>query len=120
MSKEIWNHLVEFTENEIAPMTNAVLSRETRLVEDLGLIGDDADEFMGNFSKEFAVEGGDFEFDDYFPPEGFDLIGMVGGLFSRDGGAKTITLGMLEHAAELGVWDTDQINSHLASGAEAV
>ena len=66
MSEEIWNRLVEFTENEITPKTDAVLSRETRLVEDLGLIGDDADEFMGDFSKEFAVEGGDFEFSDYF------------------------------------------------------
>lgn len=120
MSEEIWNRLVEFTENEITPKTGAVLSRETRLVEDLGLIGDDADEFMGDFSKEFAVEGGDFEFSDYFPPEGFDLVGMVGGLFSRDSEAGTITLGMPEHAAELGVWDTDRINSHLASGAEAV
>ncbi len=111
MDKEIWNRLVEFTRKETDSPVGSVFSRKTRLVEDLGLIGDDADEFMGNFSNAFSVKSGDFEFDNYFPPEGFNLVGMIGALFSKGNDAKPITLGMLEHAIELGLWNSDQIES---------
>ena len=114
MNEEIWKRLVKFVGDEISSSTALKISRNTKLVEDLGLIGDDADDFMGKFSQLFSVGGGDFRFDDYFPPEGFDLVGLIGGIFTEkreNPKFAPLTLGMLEHAAKLGVWDTGKINS---------
>jgi hypothetical protein len=45
------------------------ISKETRLGEDLGIIGDDADEFLEDFSSEFKVDISNMIFHDYFPDE---------------------------------------------------
>ncbi len=46
------------------------LNRNSSLSEDLGIEGDDANDFMQAFSKTFDVELTNFVFDKYFYPEG--------------------------------------------------
>jgi hypothetical protein len=113
MSEEIWEKLVEFVVTETSPPANLVLSKQTDLVEDLNLVGDDADNFMGKFADEFRVEAGDFDFNDYFPAEGFNPFATVGGLFSnklKGKSLKPITLGMLEKAIQSGVWKANMFD----------
>jgi hypothetical protein len=46
------------------------LSTETRLGEDLKIIGDDAEEFLKEFAAQFNVDMSGMVFSDYFPEEG--------------------------------------------------
>jgi acyl carrier protein len=45
------------------------LSPDTRIYHDLGVTGDDADEFLEAFRREFGVDMANFNFDDHFTPE---------------------------------------------------
>lgn len=112
MTEDIWERIISLVEREVAPPKTLVLTRETDLVEDLGLSGDDADDFMGKYAEEFAVDAGDFDFSAYFPPEGFDPIGIFGRLISgsaKKNAIQPLTLGMLEKAAQNGVWKTEEL-----------
>ncbi len=46
-----------------------ILSIETRLGEDLRIIGDDADELLTEFSSTFHVDMSEMDFNTYFPSE---------------------------------------------------
>jgi len=83
------------------------LDERTELVADLGLVGDDAFEFMERFAEEFQVDTGDFEFTRYFDAEGLSLHG----LFKKTDVKPVITLGMLAMAAGLGVWDSRRLQA---------
>jgi Protein of unknown function (DUF1493) len=98
-SKNTWNELLQFVRQFTSLPESFVLTRQTNLVNDLGLDGDDADEFMAAYTKHFNVEAGDFQYSDYFGPEGFDLIGD---LIGKKPPLKPLTLGMLETAANMG------------------
>lgn len=51
---------------------------QSRLLEDLGLDGDDAAAFMTAFAREFAVDLQDFPFSRHFGPEGMPLrVGLA-------------------------------------------
>lgn len=50
------------------------LSPSTTTTSQLGIDGDDADEFMQEFSKRFAVDLSDFRFTDYFGNEASALL----------------------------------------------
>lgn len=53
---------------------------DTRLVEDLGIDGDDAVELIEAFCEEFEIEDmSDFNFSNYFGPEGCNPIGDIFG-----------------------------------------
>ncbi len=103
------------------------LTMGTRIGEDLRLIGDDADEFLDKFSKEFAVDLSEFPFSDYFPDEGSasmhfytgrqmnrpkkpalsllrKLDSLVWGLFARRHSFKTLTVQNLYECARTGKW----------------
>ena len=54
-----------------------VISRETDLVLDLGLIGDDAFQFMELYSSCFEVLPGDYIFSNYFESEGLWLLPSI-------------------------------------------
>lgn len=57
---------------------------ETRINFDLGLDGDDADEFLMAYSKKFNVDLSKLEFYNYFNVEGISIIqGLVRFLFSK-------------------------------------
>lgn len=50
----------------------------TTLEKDLGITGDDADEFMYAFFTHFNVDYSNFEIGKYFYGEGFDLFNIIG------------------------------------------
>jgi hypothetical protein len=104
--KDSWTELVQFIRQFTALPESFAMTRQTNLVEDIGLDGDDADEFMAAYAKHFNVSPGDFQYSDYFGPEGFDPIGSILDLIRRKPPLKPLTLGMLETAANVGEWDT--------------
>lgn len=79
-----------------------LLTRQTELVNDLGLTGDDAFEFMEKYATKFDIDKGDYEWSNYFDPEGLWLLPS----FRKKQVKKPITLGMLELAARMGTWDS--------------
>lgn len=82
-----------------------VLTRETRLYKDLKIDGDDAFELLKIYEKKFNVDMQDFNYVDYFAPEGIDLLGALKRLFGLEKKKlKEITLGDMEKAALIGRW----------------
>jgi hypothetical protein len=94
-----------FLQEPLAP------TRDTDLVTDLGLIGDDAFEFMERYAAVLEVKQGDYDASDYFEPEG---LWLLPGLRKRKP-KKRITLGMLESAAREGEWNSAQLAATCAS-----
>ena len=83
------------------------LSRETELLSDLGIDGDDAVEFLEDFSKEFSVDVSQLVFDKYFNQESLDSVNLISSIFSKKKRKMLlpITLGMLEECSKKGQWD---------------
>ena len=81
-------------------------TKQTDLVADLGLVGDDATEFMDRYATAFNVKQGDYETTAYFDAEGLWLLPG----FRKRKEKKHITLGMLYLAVKSGVWDSAQLN----------
>lgn len=50
-------------------LTSCEISLSSRLGEDLRLVGDDAEEFLKEFSEQFNLDLSDMNFNDYFPDE---------------------------------------------------
>ncbi len=87
------------------------LGPETRLREDLGMEGDDAVEFLEEFSKRFDVDLGKFEFHKHFGPEVAynPLIVLIDFIFKRpprypDLGKYPVTVKHLILVAENKKW----------------
>lgn len=118
--------ILTFVRREL-PDYKGELTMGTRIGEDLRLIGDDADEFLDKFSKEFAVDLTAFPFSDYFPDEGSasmhfytgrqmsrsenpalsllrKLDSLIWGLFARRRSFKTMTVQDLYESARRGKW----------------
>lgn len=105
-----WSELDAFVRKEVGLRETKVLSPATRLWEDLGQTGDDANEFMGRFFERFAVDTGDFDFHRYFLMEG---EGPLYSLFRRlilrkrqSRKREPVTLAMLHRAALDRKWDS--------------
>lgn len=81
------------------------LTRDTHLVSDLGLTGDDAFEFMEQYASLFGVKRGDYDPSDYFEPESLWLLPRLKKYKSK----QRITLGMLEMAAREGEWNSARL-----------
>lgn len=84
------------------------ISLETRLYHDIGLDGEDAEEFIEAFSEAFDVDMNGFEFYRYFNKEGLDSLALFGSLFKAKRNQKPldeITVEMLEHAALKKRWN---------------
>lgn len=86
------------------------LSINSRLFEDLGLEGDDALEFMDSYFEKFKVDSADFQFGDYFGPEGFDLIGLLINLIfdflrGNSQSLKPLRISDLINSAQQGMWE---------------
>lgn len=111
------------------PTYKGALTMDTRVGEDLRLIGDDADEFLDKFSKEFDVDFSEFTFNDYFPDEGSasmhfymgrqmnrsenpvlsllqKLDSLIWKLFARRRSFKTMTVQDLYESARMGKWNS--------------
>ncbi|MDH5381448.1 MAG: DUF1493 family protein [Cyclobacteriaceae bacterium] len=89
----------EFVVKERGKYRNPLI-RETALEQDLKITGDDSDEFILAFSKEFNVDISDFDIGKYFSDEGGLSILHV--LFGKKTGKTPLTLGDLEKAVETG------------------
>lgn len=49
-----------------AGVSEATIRAETRLLHDLGLWGDDAEELLADLGRHFNIDWSGFEFDGYF------------------------------------------------------
>lgn len=118
--------ILTFVRREL-PNYKGELAIGTRIGEDLRLIGDDADEFLDKFSKEFDVDLSELPFNEYFPGEGSasmhfytgrqmessgntallllrKLDSLIWGLFARRRSFKTMTVQDLYESARTGKW----------------
>jgi acyl carrier protein len=88
------------------------LMRETTLEKDLGMSGDDAVEFILEFSKKFNVDVSKFEIKKYFFPEGDSVLPAIIRFFAgkKNPKQKELTLGDLEKAVIAGRLDEEVIN----------
>ena len=104
------------------------LSLNTRIGEDLLILGDDAHDLLIEFSKEFSVDLSDMYFDDYFPSEAssamkyylsctakgnskniiinsFKLLDcLFRRVLTKRVVYKTLTINDLVYAAKIGIW----------------
>lgn len=116
MNKEVSVQLQDFIKKERwdykFPLTNS-----TRLYDDLSIYGDDANDILIAFGKEFNVDVSNFMAADYFKGEGgVDFVTPIINLFKKNKikpiqATKTLTLGHLEKAIQAGRLDEDVINS---------
>jgi hypothetical protein len=113
MAYTTWIQLESFVRREIGMRPYWPVHRADRLEQDLDLTGDDASDFMGKFFAHFPVDPGDYAFDRYFRAAGFDPLGRLATLFSRKlrrrYDREPLTVGMLEQAIDLGVWDSRRL-----------
>ena len=87
------------------------LTRETQLQRDLRIWGDDADEILIGFSKQFNVDVSQFPIGDYFEDEGCDSLSSIVRLFSKRSKVpkKVLTIRDLEKAVLAGRLDAEVI-----------
>lgn len=78
------------------------IGKNTEIEKDLGVTGDDAEDFILKFSKKFKVDISKFQFTDYFNDEP--------SVFSFGRSVKTLTIGHLEKAIQAGRLDDNIIN----------
>jgi len=105
-SDDIWLSILQFLFRKRGAY-KIEFSRETELLSDLGIDGDDAVEFLEDFSKEFSVDVSHLEFDKYFNQESLDSVNLISSIFSKKKRKMflPITLGMLEECSKKGQWD---------------
>ena len=112
MSEENFDRLKHFIVNEVGVEEEEV-TKEAKIEDDLGIYGDDSDEFLIAFGKEFNVDVSQFPIGDYFSPEGdFILPAIIRFLTNRKKRQrKVLTVGHLEKAVIAGRLDEEVINS---------
>nr|WP_057926574.1 DUF1493 family protein [Burkholderia ambifaria] len=108
-----WDEIEVFVRSEVGLGNSVPLSVATRLWEDRGQTGDEADDFMGHFFERFSIDTGDFDFHRYFLMEG---DGMLYSWFWRrvlrkphDLKRESVTLAMLYRAAVERKWDAGRL-----------
>lgn len=86
-----------------------ILNYDIRIYHDLNIYGDDADELLEKYAKEFNVDISFFKFTDYFPEEGDILISTLIRILSLKQRTKykELKISDLIHAAETGILDLD-------------
>lgn len=115
--QEVSAELEAFIRKEVGLSPKKALNPSDTLEDDPGITGDDADEFMGAFSKRFNVKPGDFDFLRYFEMEGFSIwpFSVFTNWLHRRRGIKKhdqrepLTVAMLQQAIDSGVWDTERL-----------
>jgi hypothetical protein len=76
------------------------LKPSTRIKQDLGIKGADAYEFLDVFVKRFGIDASNFDFNEYFEPEGDNILfASIRSFFGKkEKSKKVLTLGDLENA----------------------
>lgn len=84
----------------------------SKLEDDLGLTGDDAVEFILDFSRKFNVDISNFVISDYFSNEAFNFIGLIINFFKHKEVVikKALTVDDLVRIIEIGKMDDEIIN----------
>lgn len=112
MSDEIFERLKQFITDQGFGYTlpfplifkKKELARDMTLEKDLGITGDDSEDFLIAFGKEFNVDVSKFPVGDYFKDEGDPLL-------SSSRKVKPLTVGQLEKAVMAGRLDEEVINN---------
>jgi hypothetical protein len=88
------------------------ITRDTTIEDDLAITGDDADEFLVAFGKEFNVDVSKFPAGDYFDDEGDPILPAIIRFLTnkKKRKRKPLTVGQLEKAIIAGRLDEDVIN----------
>jgi hypothetical protein len=115
MSSEIFNKLKVFVWEQGLGYTypfpllfkKKQITRETAIEKDLGITGDDADEFLIAFGKEFNVDVNQFSIGDYFGDEGDPILPAIIRFLTgrKEREKKILTIGHLEKAVIAGRLD---------------
>ena len=102
-----YEKVIGFITSETGYSEDKILIK-TRLYHDVGLDGDEAEEFIEAFAEAFNVDMKGFEFYRYFNKEGLDSLALLGSLFKTKRDQKPldeITVEMLEQAALKKRWN---------------
>lgn len=97
--------LKDFINNEMWP-SDIDITRHTRIEADLGITGDDAEEFIIAYSKKYNVDVSEFMAADYFDAEGISLI------LSRNPNNKHLTIEHLIRGIITGKLNEEIINNN--------
>ena len=103
----ICQDLVNFIVIKTGFSNPTTISSQTTINYDIGLDGDDADEFMEAYFDHFMVECGNYDWSRYFGEEGFNPISVLIEILKRKPVPKPLSFGMLKLAAKMGKWDTE-------------
>lgn len=101
MKEEIFNDLVAFIHSQSRGL-DIPITMETSMENDLGITGDDGEDFIVEFSKKYSVDISNFYFTKYFYPEP-SMIPMPKEI-------KILTVGHLMKAIEERRLDDNVIN----------
>ncbi|MBB5423620.1 hypothetical protein HDG40_001764 [Paraburkholderia sp. JPY158] len=115
---EVSAELEEFLREKIGIPPKIEIKPSSSLEDDFGVTGDDASKLINTFAITFNVQPGDFEFLRYFNMEGFSVwpFSILTRYLLKLRGVKDyknkepITVGMLQRAIELGVWDSQRVS----------
>ncbi|MGF6471175.1 hypothetical protein QFZ89_006425 [Paraburkholderia youngii] len=115
---EVSAELEEFLREKIGSPPKISIKPSSSLEDDFGVTGDDASKLINTFAITFNVQPGDFEFLRYFNMEGFSVwpFSILARYVLKLRGVKDyknkepITVGMLQRAIELGVWDSQRVS----------
>lgn len=113
MGRVSWEDLTAFVREETGLRPSKTLTCSTRLWEDLGLTGDEADDFMHDFFQRFEVDPEGYDFHRYFLIEG---EGLLYSLFRRwilrkphTFKRESITLGLLYQVTQTRRWSSRSV-----------
>ena len=98
----LYNRILDFVSSETR--TRKHLSGKTDIARDVGVDGDEAEEFMLKFQSEFDVDLSNFRFDRYFGGEGFMLIPFIKSLLGKGEVREPLTISLLFDAAKHRRW----------------
>jgi acyl carrier protein len=112
MNDELFNKVKEFTVEQAA-VTEAEVTENASLENDLGVYGDDAVEFILAYGKEFNVDVSRFMAADYFDGEGDVILPSIIRAITgkKKSPKKTLTLNHLVKGVIAGRLDEEVINS---------
>ncbi|MDP3024437.1 MAG: DUF1493 family protein [candidate division Zixibacteria bacterium] len=118
MNNDILEKIKDFVAENLV-VKKEKLTAGTRLLEDLGIDGDDAAEFIEVFSKKFDIDMTDFVFEKHFGQEGFNpLMFLYRFLFNRKKlQFTTITLSDLLEVVQQKKWPK-KLRSEIENGPE--
>ncbi|WP_167759994.1 DUF1493 family protein [Paraburkholderia pallida] len=109
------SRLVDFVRATTGASKRKPITADTKLEDDLGVSGIEAEAFMEKFFDAFKVDIGDFSFDRYFVNEGSGIILSLITLLSRKRREALtrvpVTVGMLADAVASGRWDSQALEA---------